>query len=117
MSLLILVSSETHDCLILYYAAYRPEATGVDVFNMGFNCIEQSTEWSACSKTCGVGHSYRVTNRNRRCEMQKQIRLCMVRPCEEEDQELVEKVNTKQIVPNNVELEVSSDALGMVVRC
>ncbi|KAM9308452.1 CCN family member 3 [Gastrophryne carolinensis] len=76
-------------------AAYRPEATGVDVFSMGFNCIEQSTEWSACSKTCGVGHSYRVTNRNRRCEMQKQVRLCMVRPCEEEEQGLIAKKGKK----------------------
>ncbi|XP_069587926.1 CCN family member 3 [Ranitomeya imitator] len=74
-------------------AAYRPEATfGVD---MGTNCIEQTTEWSACSKTCGMGHSYRVTNRNRRCEMQKQIRLCMVRPCDEETEGLIEKKGKK----------------------
>ncbi|XP_072266803.1 CCN family member 3 [Pyxicephalus adspersus] len=77
-------------------AAYRPEATlGVGVPDMGVNCITQTTEWSACSKTCGVGHSYRVSNRNNRCEMQKQIRLCMVRPCEDNRQGLVKKVGKK----------------------
>ncbi|KAM8967585.1 CCN family member 3 [Pelodytes ibericus] len=66
-------------------AAYRPEATlGIDASDASMNCIEQTTEWSACSKTCGMGQSSRVTNRNRRCEMQKQVRLCMVRPCEKE---------------------------------
>ncbi|KAM4689149.1 CCN family member 3 [Discoglossus pictus] len=77
-------------------AAYRQEATlGIDTSDMGNNCIEQTTEWSACSKTCGMGHSSRVTNRNRRCEMQKQIRLCMVRPCEEETERHMEKKGKK----------------------
>ncbi|XP_053571290.1 CCN family member 3 [Bombina bombina] len=77
-------------------AAYRQEATlGIDNSYMGENCIEQTTEWSACSKTCGMGHSSRVTNRNRRCEMQKQVRLCMVRPCEEQNARPVEKQGKK----------------------
>ncbi|MEE6463280.1 hypothetical protein FKM82_005837 [Ascaphus truei] len=77
-------------------AAYRQEATlGVDALDMSVNCIEQTTEWSACSTTCGMGLSSRVTNRNRRCEMQKQTRLCMVRACEIENTRHVEKKGKK----------------------
>ncbi|KAL7886771.1 hypothetical protein AOLI_G00044920 [Acnodon oligacanthus] len=65
-------------------AAYRQEETvGFDQWDPSVNCIEQITEWSACSKTCGMGVSTRVTNKNQRCEMVKQSRLCMVRPCDD----------------------------------
>ncbi|XP_041942182.1 CCN family member 3-like [Alosa sapidissima] len=64
-------------------AAYRQEDTvGFDAWDPSVNCIEQTTEWSACSRTCGMGVSTRVTNKNQRCEMVKQSRLCMVRPCD-----------------------------------
>ncbi|XP_005042589.1 PREDICTED: protein NOV homolog [Ficedula albicollis] len=67
-------------------AAYRQDATlGIDVSDSSANCIEQTTEWSACSKSCGMGFSTRVTNRNQQCEMVKQTRLCMIRPCENEE--------------------------------
>ncbi|NP_001310148.1 CCN family member 3 precursor [Coturnix japonica] len=67
-------------------AAYRQEATlGIDVSDSSANCIEQTTEWSACSRSCGMGFSTRVTNRNQQCEMVKQTRLCMMRPCENEE--------------------------------
>lgn len=49
---------------------------------MRANCLVQTTEWSACSKTCGMGLSTRVTNDNAYCRLEKQSRLCMVRPCE-----------------------------------
>lgn len=53
---------------------------------MGFDpsteCMEHKTEWSACSRSCGMGVSTRVTNQNHRCELVKQNRLCMVRPCQ-----------------------------------
>lgn len=52
-----------------------------DGWDSSLNCIEQTTEWGACSQTCGMGFSTRVTNKNRRCEMVKQSRLCMIRPC------------------------------------
>uniref|UniRef100_A0A8C9FZA4 CCN family member 3 n=1 Tax=Pavo cristatus TaxID=9049 RepID=A0A8C9FZA4_PAVCR len=58
---------------------------GSNVSDSSANCIEQTTEWSACSKSCGMGFSTRVTNRNQQCEMVKQTRLCMMRPCENED--------------------------------
>uniref|UniRef100_A0A665T735 CCN family member 3 n=1 Tax=Echeneis naucrates TaxID=173247 RepID=A0A665T735_ECHNA len=65
-------------------AAYRQEETvSVDSWDPSLNCIEQTTEWGACSETCGVGVSTRVTNKNRRCEMVKQSRLCMIRPCDD----------------------------------
>nr|XP_033785221.1 CCN family member 3 isoform X2 [Geotrypetes seraphini] len=68
-------------------AAFRQEAKhGTDDSDSSFNCIEQTTEWSACSKTCGMGLSTRVNNRNSQCEMVKQSRLCMVRPCLREDE-------------------------------
>ncbi|NWH31099.1 NOV protein, partial [Chloropsis hardwickii] len=66
-------------------AAYRQEATLGIVSDSSANCIEQTTEWSACSKSCGMGFSTRVTNRNQQCEMVKQTRLCMIRPCENEE--------------------------------
>ncbi|KAJ8369693.1 hypothetical protein SKAU_G00097210 [Synaphobranchus kaupii] len=45
------------------------------------SCIEQSTEWSACSRTCGPGVSVRVSNQNRVCHLERQMRFCQVRPC------------------------------------
>lgn len=59
---------------------------------MRANCLVQTTEWSACSKTCGMGISTRVTNDNAFCRLEKQSRLCMVRPCEADLEENI-KVN------------------------
>lgn len=69
--------------LCLRFLAYREEETyGPDPSMMRENCLVQTTEWSACSKSCGLGISTRVTNDNRHCRLEKQTRLCMVRPCE-----------------------------------
>uniref|UniRef100_A0A8C5UJ33 CCN family member 3 n=1 Tax=Malurus cyaneus samueli TaxID=2593467 RepID=A0A8C5UJ33_9PASS len=45
------------------------------------NCLVQTTEWSACSRSCGMGISTRVTNDNPQCRLEKETRLCIVRPC------------------------------------
>ncbi|XP_078398211.1 CCN family member 2-like [Cetorhinus maximus] len=73
-------------------AAYREEATyGPDPSMFRANCLVQTTEWSACSKTCGMGISSRVTNDNRECRLEKQTRLCMVRPCEMDMTDTIKK--------------------------
>ncbi|XP_020492361.2 cellular communication network factor 6 isoform X1 [Labrus bergylta] len=46
------------------------------------NCLVQTTPWSPCSKTCGLGISVRVNNDNGKCEMRKDRRLCLLRPCQ-----------------------------------
>uniref|UniRef100_A0A8B9F633 CCN family member 5 n=1 Tax=Amazona collaria TaxID=241587 RepID=A0A8B9F633_9PSIT len=46
-----------------------------------YPCQEWSTEWSACSATCGTGFSTRVSNQNSYCRLETQRRLCMARPC------------------------------------
>lgn len=65
------------------FSAYRREETvSFDGWDPSLNCIEQTTEWGACSQTCGTGVSTRVSNKNRMCEMVKQSRLCTIRPCD-----------------------------------
>uniref|UniRef100_A0A8C9F9D8 Cellular communication network factor 5 n=1 Tax=Pavo cristatus TaxID=9049 RepID=A0A8C9F9D8_PAVCR len=46
-----------------------------------YACQPWGTEWSACSATCGVGFSTRVSNQNRYCRLETQRRLCVLRPC------------------------------------
>lgn len=50
------------------------------------NCIVQTTEWSDCSATCGMAVSSRITNDNQRCQLERQTRICMVRPCDSQQE-------------------------------
>uniref|UniRef100_A0A3B4F4A7 CCN family member 3 n=1 Tax=Pundamilia nyererei TaxID=303518 RepID=A0A3B4F4A7_9CICH len=68
-----------------------------DAWDRSLNCIEQTTEWGACSQTCGMGVSTRVTNKNSRCEMVKQSRLCMIRPCDEQQVQLTQLAQKKMV--------------------
>ncbi|XP_051887058.1 CCN family member 2-like isoform X1 [Pristis pectinata] len=49
-----------------------------------FNCLEQSSEWSACSRSCGIGVSTRISNKNHRCILETQSQLCIVKPCQQD---------------------------------
>ncbi|KAF4078643.1 hypothetical protein AMELA_G00201240 [Ameiurus melas] len=62
-------------------AQVLPELPGFPA-SPSLNCIYQSTEWSACSSTCGPGISTRVNNQNAACRLEQQIRLCKIRPCQ-----------------------------------
>ncbi|MBN3299568.1 CTGF factor, partial [Amia calva] len=45
-------------------------------------CFLQTTDWSECSATCGLGISSRVTNSNAECRLVRETRLCQIRPCD-----------------------------------
>ncbi|XP_076839000.1 CCN family member 1-like isoform X2 [Brachyhypopomus gauderio] len=44
-------------------------------------CVVQTTDWSPCSSTCGMGLSSRITNHNAQCKLESETRLCNIRPC------------------------------------
>ncbi|KAF6730287.1 Protein CYR61 [Oryzias melastigma] len=45
------------------------------------SCLLQTTDWSQCSRSCGTGVSSRITNDNARCALEKETRICTLRPC------------------------------------
>ncbi|XP_075410049.1 CCN family member 2-like [Tenrec ecaudatus] len=65
------------------------------------NCQIQSTQWTACSRTCGTGISFRMTNDNADCTLARQERICIVRPCEAV---LVEKVEEGKICTPDMQI-------------
>lgn len=46
------------------------------------SCFSQTTAWTECSTTCGMGISSRVTNNNQDCRLVRETRLCQVQQCE-----------------------------------
>ncbi|XP_078449533.1 uncharacterized protein LOC144717772 isoform X2 [Lampetra planeri] len=64
-------------------AADGEPAGGAAAAGPPFTCeIGYSSEWSACSRSCGAGISTRVSTENPRCRMERQSRACVVRPCD-----------------------------------
>uniref|UniRef100_A0A3Q3E8I1 Si:ch211-106h11.3 n=1 Tax=Labrus bergylta TaxID=56723 RepID=A0A3Q3E8I1_9LABR len=47
---------------------------------MGDQCVVQTTSWSQCSRSCGMGVSSRVTNDNARCKLIKETRCATSGP-------------------------------------
>lgn len=95
------VGNVTHSNPLLFcaHSAFRQEETvSFDGWDPRLNCIDQTTEWGACSETCGMGVSTRVTNKNNRCEMVKQSRLCMIRPCEDLQGQLTPVAQTVRFI-------------------
>lgn len=45
-------------------------------------CFLQTTDWSPCSATCGMGVSSRVTNSNAECRLARETQLCQIRECD-----------------------------------
>ncbi|XP_007909774.2 CCN family member 2 [Callorhinchus milii] len=66
-------------------AAFRSAAFyGRVPSTLTYDCIEQSSTWSSCSRSCGLGVSTRVSNKNNRCVLETQSQLCIERPCHQE---------------------------------
>ncbi|XP_010874495.2 cellular communication network factor 1, like 2 [Esox lucius] len=45
-------------------------------------CVPQTTHWTECSTTCGMGISSLISNDNAECRLLRKTRLCQVRQCE-----------------------------------
>jgi len=80
-------SVTVYDCVLLISETICDVSSGVVAQEE--RCIRESTAWSACSVTCGMGVSMRVTNDNEQCQSQQQRRLCLIRPCDVDDEQFV----------------------------
>lgn len=58
-----------------YFSISDPQAS------VQSRCVVQTTDWSPCSSSCGMGLSSRVTNDNAQCKLERETRLCNIRPC------------------------------------
>ena len=52
------------------------------------SCKIETTQWSSCSVSCGVGVSIRMT-KDKDCQPLQERRLCIVRPCDVQHQQSV----------------------------
>lgn len=79
-AVLIFLFIIAHDQPSLCAAARRKTSSFVKP-----NCGVQTTSWTSCSKTCGLGLATRVTNNNPSCKLTRESRLCNLRPCDNAD--------------------------------
>ncbi|XP_064649438.1 CCN family member 2-like isoform X2 [Lineus longissimus] len=64
------------------------------------NCKRETSAWSACSTSCDMGLSVRVTNDNTECKPVQQIRFCTIRPCDMPEGKLPGKRCTPTLKPD-----------------
>ena len=94
-------SSTIHNTFKCYYVAAPGSSGGGS--RPSTECKKETTSWSSCSVTCGMGVSVRVTNDNADCLPEQQRRLCLVRPCELNDRHLV----VFCLLPSNILIQVA----------
>ncbi|CAL8313012.1 unnamed protein product [Gadus morhua 'NCC'] len=63
------------------FAASTTEPDGPMLMSGPGRCLAQSSPWSPCSTSCGMGVSARLSNSNSRCKLTRETRMCEVRPC------------------------------------
>nr|XP_034979883.1 CCN family member 5 isoform X1 [Zootoca vivipara] len=73
---------ESQDRQILPDTMAAQRLPGTASILIPYACEQWSTEWSACSATCGVGIATRVSNQNQYCRLETQRRLCLLRSCQ-----------------------------------
>uniref|UniRef100_A0A3Q4G158 Protein CYR61-like n=1 Tax=Neolamprologus brichardi TaxID=32507 RepID=A0A3Q4G158_NEOBR len=66
--------------LVTFYLALNNEQKTIGPLKEN-KCAVQTTDWSPCSRSCGMGVSSRLTNKNPQCKMERQTRICTIRPC------------------------------------
>ncbi len=73
-----------HDEMMLYSIAELRSSSSSSPM-----CKKEVSPWSACSASCGMGISNRISNDNADCQPVQQRRLCLVRLCEFNDRDMV----------------------------
>uniref|UniRef100_A0AAY4B9G4 Uncharacterized protein n=1 Tax=Denticeps clupeoides TaxID=299321 RepID=A0AAY4B9G4_9TELE len=79
-------------------------------------CAAQTTAWSPCSRSCGMGVSSRVTNDNVQCKLVKESRLCNVRPCGSPSTPAGRKCSRTQKAPEPLRLRYAGCRSGRLYR-
>lgn len=69
-------------CLLFVHSPTEMASFPMSEVLLEHSCFPQTTEWTECSTTCGMGISSRVTNDNPDCRLVRETRLCQIRHCE-----------------------------------